>query len=205
MKIILILIFISGFFILSFFKLVKYINVKDSQHISCKLINKISLCIVASAINILVYLKIGLNFEYFQYFTLVIFITITAYIDYYTHYVYKIITTPMLCISIFYYGINLMKKNIYVDSLLIIFLIYLSLTIFSKLNWIGGGDVDVFVIISIIICKYSTLPLVNIILSMSISGVASIIILIINKGSLNYRKPLCPSIALATYIILFVM
>ncbi|SMC29001.1 Type IV leader peptidase family protein [Clostridium acidisoli DSM 12555] len=205
MKNILILIIVSIFFIVSSFKLIGYINIKDSQHISCKLINKINLCIVSSILNILLYLKVGLNFEYIVYFILIIFITMTAYIDYFTHYIYKITTFPMLSISFVYYAINIMENNVCIDSFVSIFFSYVMLKVFSRLNWIGDGDVDVFVIISFIIFKDNTLAIIDIILSMSISGLVGIFMLVTKKADLNHRKPLCPSIAIATYIILLIM
>lgn len=205
MKYILCVLITSMLIMLLICNLIKYINVNDSQNICDKMWLKLIMCILVSTENILLYIKFGFSLEYIGYVIAIIFITITAIIDFYTHCVYEIITVPTLVISVVFYIANIFLKNISIKSSLFIILTYVILKVLCISKSIGEGDLEVYLIISLILCQYNMATFINIIFSMAISGIAGILMLIIKKVDLNYRKPLCPCIAVSTYIILLLV
>ena len=205
MTVLILVVCISFLIMYKSFFIVTYINKKDCQDMDHGVKRKILISIIPSIINSILFIKNGLSFDFFSYFIIIIFITMIAYIDYCTKYVYEIISIPMIIISAIICTINLIMGNIDLYTLITIFIISMMLLLFSKLNYIGEGDVEVFISLSLVMSKYNILPIINIILSLGISGIVGILLLITRRIGLKYRKALCPSIALSSYILLILI
>ena len=205
MTVLILVVCISFLIMYKSFFIVTYINKKDCQDMDHSVKRKILISIIPSIINSILFIKNGLSFDFFSYFIIIIFITMIAYIDYCTKYVYEIISIPMIIISAIICTINLIMGNIDFYTLITIFIISMMLLLFSKLNYIGEGDVEVFISLSLVMSKYNILPIINIILSLGISGMVGILLIITRRIGLKYRKALCPSIAVSSYILLILI
>ncbi|WP_143315242.1 prepilin peptidase [Clostridium sp. HBUAS56017] len=184
---------------------IKYINKNDNQTIRNKITNKIFLSSISGALILLLYIKEGMGFEFLIYSTLIVFLVIIGYVDYETKYVYEIMSIPLLGVSVITSIMNLVIGNITYKEILGSLITIGVVIVFSKLNYVGAGDIEVLSSVFLILNKVAILPGIVLIFSFGISGIVSIYLLLIKKVDINYRKAFCPSIAIATYLLLLLI
>jgi leader peptidase (prepilin peptidase)/N-methyltransferase len=136
-------------------------------------------------------------------FIALVFITVMAYIDFYTKYIYGIISKPLLIFSVFMFLFNIIGRNITTKEISMVFIISIIFYIFGKLRYIGEGDVEVIIALLLLFSNSLFFVVALIFFSFGVSGIAGIYLLIFKKVGLNHRKPFMPSLALAMYLILF--
>ncbi|MDI9215845.1 MULTISPECIES: hypothetical protein [Clostridium] len=181
-----------------------YINKNDNQNINCSIPIKVFLSIVNSILANILFIKYGLSIYSIMYVVAWTILFITSYIDYSTKYIYEITSKPLLVISSILFMFNLVIGVTNLRSILWLVISLLIVVIFGKFNYIGKGDIDIYLALMISLTNFK-IAIILLIFSLGISGIASICLLLIKRVSLNYRKPLCPSIALASYILLILV
>lgn len=181
-----------------------YINKNDNQNINCSIPIKVFLSIVNSILANILFIKYGLSIYSIMYVVVWTILFITSYIDYSTKYIYEITSKPLLVISSILFMFNLVIGVTNLRSILWLVISLLIVVIFGKFNYIGKGDIDIYLALMISLTNFK-IAIILLIFSLGISGIASICLLLIKRVSLNYRKPLCPSIALASYILLILV
>lgn len=181
-----------------------YINKNDNQNINCSISVKVFLSISNSILVSILFIKYEVSVYSILYIIMWTLLFITAYIDYSTKYIYEITSKPLLVISITLFITNLIIGVTSLDNIIWLLISILIVILFGKLNYIGKGDIDIYLAVMMILTNFK-IALILLIFSLGISGIASIFLLIIKKVGLNYRKPLCPSIAVATYLILILL
>ena len=181
-----------------------YINKNDSQNINCSIPIKVFLSIVNSILANILFIKYGLSIYSIMYVVAWTILFITSYIDYSTKYIYEITSKALLVISSILFIFNLVIGVTNLRSILWLVISLLIVVVFGKFNYIGKGDIDIYLALMISLTNFK-IAIILLIFSLGISGIASICLLLIKRVSLNYRKPLCPSIALASYILLILV
>lgn len=193
----------SLFFIYNSFRIIEFINSKEATKIVDKRINRVIISIIASLFLTILYIKYSLSMVFIKYFLLIIYLTITGYIDHYTKNVYAFISYAFLAIGIvfvgadLYYGANITTYFIIISSILII-----CLNI-AFLGFMGWGDVEVFVIAALYIGSF--VSLMNIFIAFSLAGIVAAYRLVTKEIRIGDRGALCPYIAISTCLILFVL
>ena len=118
--------------------------------------------------------------------------------------VFLSIVNSLLVISSILFIFNLVIGVTNLRSILWLIISLLIVIIFGRFNYIGKGDIDIYLALMISLTNFK-IAIILLIFSLGISGIASISLLLVKRVSLNYRKPLCPSIALASYILLIIV
>jgi leader peptidase (prepilin peptidase)/N-methyltransferase len=185
------------------FYVVNYINEKDNTNIKNNLIIKFILSLIVSLEQVLLYIKYKDLVYIAPAFIALVFITVMAYIDFYTKYIYGIISKPLLIFSVFMFLFNIIGRNITTKEISMVFIISIIFYIFGKLRYIGEGDVEVIIALLLLFSNSLFFVVALIFFSFGVSGIAGIYLLIFKKVGLNHRKPFMPSLALAMYLILF--
>ncbi|MDB1933151.1 MULTISPECIES: hypothetical protein [Clostridium] len=160
--------------------------------------------IVNSILANILFIKYGLSIYSIMYVVAWTILFITSYIDYSTKYIYEITSKPLLVISSILFIFNLVIGVTNLRSILWLIISLLIVIIFGRFNYIGKGDIDIYLALMISLTNFK-IAIILLIFSLGISGIASISLLLVKRVSLNYRKPLCPSIALASYILLIIV
>ncbi|MBE6049530.1 MAG: hypothetical protein E7214_02430 [Clostridium sp.] len=200
MRILLYIFIYSYVFMLLCSYVISFINKRDNSFISINNYNKFFIFIVNGLSLSIIYIFSTSIFDFITKSILISFLIIIAYIDFKTSYVYDIISYPLLIFSIIIFIINVINNIVIANNLKGILLGLLVVLIFEKLNYIGQGDVKVFISIFLFINNNLLCPIFIIIFSMGISGIYGIYLFLVKKVDLNYRKPLCPSIYIATLL-----
>lgn len=188
----------------SFF-IVNIINKKDNQNIKNKSLLKLVISFFTSIVASCVYLKYGFTGEFITYLILIVYVTLNAYIDFYTGYIYEFMSLIFIGISVIITVLKFINGNTSLENLAFSIIAFVIVAILSKLNLVGAGDIEVFIVVSLLLNKTNIIPLLNLILSFGISGIMSLFLIIVHRKKINSRKPLGPSIALSTFILLVLM
>jgi leader peptidase (prepilin peptidase) / N-methyltransferase len=203
-RVIIFMFFVSILFTYFSLYICNYINNNDEQNINCSSSIKIFLSISNSILVTIILIKYSLSIYSMLYVMTWLMLFITAYIDYSTKYIYEITSRPLLFISSILFITNLLIGVTTITDIIWLIISVLIVILFGKLRYIGKGDIDIFLAVMMILNDYKV-ALILLIFSLGISGLASIFLIITKKVGLEYRKPLCPSIAVATYLILILL
>lgn len=193
----------SVFIIYNSFRVIECINAKDDIKITDKKLNRVIISIIASLFIGILYIKYSLSIVFLKYFLLMIYLTITGYIDHYTKNVYAFISYAFLAIGLIFMGVNLYNGADIFSCLIIISSILIICLNIAILGLMGWGDVEVFVIIALYIGSF--VSIMNIFIAFSLAGIVAAYRLITKKIKIGDRGALCPYIAISTCIILFVL
>lgn len=181
-----------------------YININDKQKIKCSIKNKTIISLVNTALIALLYIRYGLSIDYIFYMIIWVGIFVISYIDYATKFIYDFMAKPFMMIALSFFIVNLILEKTNIQEAVFLIIPLSIIIVFEHLNYIGKGDIQIF-LVSIITINDFVWGLILVIFSFGISGIASIVMMIFKNVGLNYRKPLCPSIAMATYFVLLLM
>lgn len=180
--------------------IIKYINKNENNVITTKKLYLFNL--LTSIFLICLFLKYEKSLFIIRYFILMFFLNITAFIDYKTKYIYDFINVIFGLIGIIFMLIDILKYNI-LTTLFSVILVFFITFMLSKLNFIGRGDIDVFIIVCMYIGNYNSI--LNIFLAIALSGSIALksIFKLDFKKIAKERVALCPFILISTFIILF--
>ncbi|MBB6716643.1 prepilin peptidase [Clostridium gasigenes] len=178
-----------------------YINNNDQQDINCQIKTKLTLSLVNGILVSLLFIKYSLNIYSFLYVLLWLILFVISYIDYSTKYIYDITTKPLKIVAYILFVINLISGVTNLKDIIWLLIAISIVILFSKLKYIGKGDISVFCATMMVLNTFMG-SLILLVFSFGVSGVVSIFLLAFKKIGLDHRKPLCPSIAVAMYIIL---
>ncbi|ERI90700.1 hypothetical protein HMPREF1982_03738 [Clostridiales bacterium oral taxon 876 str. F0540] len=193
---------ISLFFIYNSFRVIEFINSKDNTKIIDKRANRAIISILFSLFIGFLYIKYGLSIIFIKYFLLMVYLTVTGYIDHYSKNVYTFISFAFLAIGVvfmgadLYYGASLTTYVIIISSILVM---CLNIAILGFMGW---GDAEVFIITALYIGSF--ISLINIFVAFSLAGIVASYRLITRKVKTGDRGALCPYIAVSTSILLFI-
>ena len=179
-----------------------YSNVAKNRKIRLKII---IIGIVFIILNCIILTKIFRNFSfvllriYFKYYYLFLILYIFAFIDYVTCYVYTILSYPSIIFSTFLFMISFLKENRFSHNVETIFLICLFYLMIKKFRFLGEGDFDIILIISLTL---GVLPTVFIFyLSVVMSGIIGGFIIVRNSFKFKNNKiAFVPFIFIATFL-----
>lgn len=182
---------------------VKYINSNEESSIKDKILGRAFVSLLGGLAISILFVKYFFNVQFFRFCILILYVTISGYLDYYTKSVYSFISCIFASISLAFLGMDLyygeLKSTLIgiIGSFIISFLFY-------KIKTFGSGDVEVFSIAAAYIG--GSISIFNIILAGSIAGIIIIFKSIIAlKFSFKRKVVLCPFIAVSTFLILFFM
>lgn len=179
-----------------------YSNIAQNRKIHLKII---ILGLIFIIFNCIILTKIFENFSfillriYFKYYYLFLILYIFAFIDYITCYVYTVLSYPSIIFSAFLFLISFLKENRFSDNLETLLLICLFYLIIKKFRFLGEGDFDIVLIISLTL---GVLPTVFIFyISVIMSGLIGICILFKNSFKFKNNKiAFVPFIFIATFL-----
>ncbi len=194
---------LSIFFIYNSFRVIEFINSKDDIKITDKRLNRAIISILFSLFIGILYIKYGLSIAFIKYFLLMVYLTVTGYIDHCSRNVYTFISYAFLAIGAGFMGVHLYYGASLITYLIVISSILLICLNIAVLGFIGWGDVEVFIITAIYIGSF--ISLINIFLAFSLAGISAAYRLLIRRIKVGDRGALCPYIAISTSIILFVL
>lgn len=180
------------------FKIIETLNNMDrDENIKFNKKERWILGFLISIFNTLIYIKYS-GIEYILYYYLLIYLSITGYIDFKTKKVYCFLNYITMAFALGYMFYQLFSgKNIsiVIGSFVIYIIIILVLRI---LRAFASGDAEIYIAIGyFIICgNYSDLPLFTLVVNMIL---ASFILLIFKSlYKLNGKLAFAPSIAIST-------
>lgn len=193
---------LSIFFIYNSFRVIEFINSKDDTKITDKRLSRAIISILFSLFIGILYIKYGLSMAFIKYFLLMVYLTVTGYIDHYSRNVYTFISFAFFTIGAVFMGIDLY----YGGSLTTYFIIFSSILVMclniAILGFMGWGDAEVFIITALYIGSF--ISLINIFVAFSLAGIVASYRLITRKVKTGDRGALCPYIAVSTSILLFI-
>lgn len=184
---------------------IKLINKRDNENICNSKIIKICISTFVSLITLIIYLKFQMTSDFLIYFILIIYVTLNGYIDFCTRYIYDFMSIVFIIAGALVNIYRFINGDIKITNILYAALFMFIVYIFSKLKFIGTGDVEVFLVTVLFLNKNIILPFINLILSFSISGIIGIALLIMKKAKIHSRIPFGPSIAISIYTILILV
>lgn len=192
---------------------IKYINNNDDVNIVISLKGWSVLVGVVSTSTFLLAARYNNSIEFYYFYTLFIYLIITAYIDYKTTDIYDFLNYIMLGISILFIVMNYIIGNDIkplIHSIIYVGIISLIMSFFRV--W-GGGDTEMFIAISGIIgvkgyvylgFQPITMGLVNVFLATMVLSVISLVNILIGRYELSRRVAFAPYIAFSSiFIVLF--
>lgn len=151
---------------------------------------------------LLIKFNIGLLFIF--YYITILYLLITAFIDFKTQYIYTILNIFMACNSIaylIYLYLNNQDVLVPLYAILVTSIICGASSILKIWNW---GDTEVFIVISPIIATTSISHLyINFALAISLAGLTNLLISILKRFKRSHRQAFAPYIAAASILMIF--
>lgn len=148
-------------------------------------------------------------------YILIVYLMITAYIDFKTKYVYSFLNIIAGCFGVVCLISKSNSISDFISSIVYISIFTLVTFIFTKLNAYGAGDNDIYIVISFFLYNSSygifnlEIMLINIILS---NVIAIILVCITNITKIEWKKlkfkeeiAFAPSITIATLILMMLL
>lgn len=191
---------------------VKFINKRDKVNIT---IDRIGWFFLVGIISISTFLLSARytyrNIDFYYFYILLIYLVITAYIDYKTTDIYSFLNYIMFGISCLFILMNWLKGNPIKPMIVSLILVSLISVIFSLLNAWGWGDTEMLIAISSMVgikgyIFFDTIPIpvaiFVIVFSTFILGVISIIKILLKRNKVNDRVAFAPYIAISTMLIM---
>ena len=184
---------------------------KVDKEVCFKMLNKEKgvLALLILFFNVFLYVKYKGTSYYWFYYYLLIYLTVSAYIDYKIQKVYCFLNYITMAVSVVFWGSQVING---VDTIpgvtAYIFFVLISI-IFNVTGAYAGGDNEVFIVIGYFIVALNTInPLIKLLLIMLIS---SILLPVLNYKHFNLKKlefeegkniAFVPAIMLSTMIII---
>ena len=184
---------------------------KVDKEVCFKMLNKEKgvLALLILFFNTFIYIKYEGTSYYWFYYYLLIYLTVSAYIDYKIQKVYCFLNYITMAVSVVFWGSQVING---VDTIpgvtAYIFFVLISI-IFNVTGAYAGGDNEVFIVIGYFIVALNTInPLIKLLLIMLIS---SILLPVLNYKHFNLKKlefeegkniAFVPAIMLSTMIII---
>lgn len=185
------------------FFIVDYINKKDEVNIKNSLGNRVIISTLFSLVITMLYLKYESLTYIVPLFIGLLFVTILGYIDYYTKYVYSIVSIPLIIIGFSTLILNILMKTVGFKVAVLIVVISAVFYLISKLGYIGEGDVEVIIGLLLLFSRDLYILIFTIFFAFGISGITGLYLLVFKKVNLNHSKPFIPSLGLALYLLMF--
>ncbi len=185
------------------FLIVDYINKKDEVNIKNSLSNRVITSTLFSLVITMLYLKYESLTYIVPLFIGLLFTTILGYIDYYTKYVYSIVSIPLIIIGFSTLILNILMKAVGFKVGVLIVVISAVFYLISKLGYIGEGDVEVIIGLLLLFSRDLYILIFTIFFAFGISGITGLYLLVFKKVNLNHSKPFIPSLGLALYLSMF--
>lgn len=180
---------------------IKFINFVNDENIVDKKLIRILVSVFSGAAIWLLYAKYLFNIFFLRYAVMMVFLTVIAYLDVYTHNVYNFIIYIFLIIGVIFQVIDIV---FYYGDMQTLFIGALGSLIVSSLLFLikqlGFGDIEVFFIVSLYVTGF--LSVFNVLLAPALAVVQSIYKIIFKRASLNDESALCPFIAISSFLIL---
>lgn len=193
---------ISFILLYSSFRIIDFINKKDDENIEIKKYVKIIISTLTSIAVVCLFLKYDISIYLIKYFILINFLMITGYIDYKTKNIYTFLSIIAGIFAMIFLIIEFKDGNIG-NYLLSIALTSIISFVLTKINAIGEGDCEVFIIISMFIGGIA--GVFNIFTSFALSGIGAIYLLLTKKVKMKDRTALAHYIAISTTILLIII
>ena len=184
---------------------------KVDKEVCFKMLNKEKgvLALLILFFNVFLYVRYKGTSYYWFYYYLLIYLTVSAYIDYKIQKVYCFLNYITMAVSLVFWGSQVING---VDTIpgvtAYIFFVLISI-IFNVTGAYAGGDNEVFIVIGYFIVALNTInPLIKLLLIMLIS---SILLPVLNYKHFNLKKlefeegkniAFVPAIMLSTMIII---
>ena len=184
---------------------------KVDKEVCFKMLNKEKgvLALLILFFNVFLYVRYKGTSYYWFYYYLLIYLTVSAYIDYKIQKVYCFLNYITMAVSVVFWGSQVING---VDTIpgvtAYIFFVLISI-IFNVTGAYAGGDNEVFIVIGYFIVALNTInPLIKLLLIMLIS---SILLPVLNYKHFNLKKlefeegkniAFVPAIMLSTMIII---
>lgn len=155
--------------------------------------------------NCIILKKIYNNFSflmvnnYLKYYFVFLIIYVFAFIDFITCYVYSVLSYPVIVISLLSFLLSFTESNSFKDNMETLILVGLFYVLIKKFKFLGEGDFDIILIISLTL---GVLPTVFIFyISVIISGFVGLCILIKESFKIrNNKMAFLPFIFIATFV-----
>lgn len=156
------------------------------------------LYIITPIIILALYVKLGLNEEFFRYSLLVCFLVVISIIDYYTMYIYDITIISGIIIQ----GIILLlaKNNIIYHILGLAFGFIIPYIMVKLTKGVGSGDIGVYTLCCFCIGIEKSIYMMPI--SFIIASIYGVYLLLFKNKSKNSYMPFAPCIFLATTFVM---
>lgn len=155
--------------------------------------------------NCIVLMKIFKNFDfvmiytYLKYYYLFLILYIFAFIDYITYYVYTLISYPSIVFSLIIFILSFLKKGIFKENFETLFLIALFYLVIKKFKFLGDGDFDIMLIVSLTLGSVPTIFIFY--FSIISSGIVGIYIIFKNSFKIsNNKMAFVPFVFLSTFL-----
>lgn len=190
------------------FKVIDFINTREKAEeiIKDSGITRYIISTLTTLFVVCLFLKFSISYIFFKYFVLILFLMIIGYIDFFTKNVYSFILKIGLVIGAAFVVYELFS-GVSITNYLISFIGTSIITLlFSAFHLMGWGDFYVFILCALFLGSLSFIPIFNIFLAFSLSGLEAIYLLVRYKFkvNINFKMALCPYIFISTFIILFV-
>ncbi len=155
--------------------------------------------------NFMILMKIFKNFDYvmiytyLKYYYLFLILYVFAFIDYITYYVYTLISYPSIVFSLIIFILSFLQKGIFKENFETLLLIALFYLIIKKFKFLGDGDFDIMLIVSLTL---GAVPAVFIFyFSIVLSGIVGIYIILKNSFKIsNSKMAFVPFIFLSAFL-----
>lgn len=153
---------------------------------------------------VLIYIRYGITFEFFKYFTLTLFLIVIAFIDYDTTDVYTSVIYTGIGFGMIFIILGKVMYSYSILNYLIAVLIGLGVIggICLFIGGMGTGDIEIAVLCGIYLGW--KLEIAFILFSFIIGGIFAVTLIITKKKKKTDYIPLGPSLALGAYLVIII-